>query len=54
LATNVAFHRAMGRFYRKFHAGSNAGLDALVYVSLGVKLALSVIRSAVARRGGLS
>jgi GT2 family glycosyltransferase len=51
LAQNVAFHRAMGRFYRKFHAGRNPVLDALVYLALGAKFAVSVTRSAVARRG---
>jgi GT2 family glycosyltransferase len=51
LATNVAFHRAMGRFYRKFQAGSNPLLDTLVYVGIGAKFALSATRSAIARRG---
>jgi N-acetylglucosaminyl-diphospho-decaprenol L-rhamnosyltransferase len=51
LAQNIAFHRAMGRFYRKFHGGSNAALDTLVYAALGLKTAISVIRSALARRG---
>ncbi len=51
LAQNIAFHRAMGRFYRKFHAGSNPLLDALVYLALGAKFAVSVTRSAIARHG---
>lgn len=51
LRTNVAFHRAMGRFYRKFHAGARPALDGLVYLAIGVKLAGSVARSTVARRG---
>lgn len=51
LAQNVAFHRAMGRFYRKFHGGSNVALDALVYIALAMKFAVSVARSAIARRG---
>lgn len=51
LVQNIAFHRAMGRFYRKFHGGSNTALDALVYMALGFKTAISVARSAFARRG---
>ncbi len=51
LRTNIAFHRAMGRFYRKFHGGSRPLLDLLVYLALGAKLAISVARSTVARRG---
>ncbi len=50
LRTNIAFHRAMGRFYRKFHGGRRPALDLLVYVALGCKLAVSMLRSAVARR----
>jgi N-acetylglucosaminyl-diphospho-decaprenol L-rhamnosyltransferase len=49
LSTNLLFHRAIGRFYRKFHAGENRALDAAVYAGLGLKLAISVARSAVAR-----
>jgi hypothetical protein len=51
LATNVMFHRAIGRFYRKFHAGRYPLLDVAVYAGLGVKLLISASRSAVARRG---
>jgi N-acetylglucosaminyl-diphospho-decaprenol L-rhamnosyltransferase len=50
LRTNLAFHRAMGRYYRKFHGGPHPLLDLLVYLALGVKLAVSVARSSVARR----
>jgi N-acetylglucosaminyl-diphospho-decaprenol L-rhamnosyltransferase len=50
LRANVAFHRGMGRFYRKFHAGRNPPLDALVYAAILGKLAISATRSAVARR----
>ncbi len=50
LRTNIAFHRAMGRFYRKFHSGRHPALDAVVYAGLGLKLAVSVARSAIARR----
>jgi GT2 family glycosyltransferase len=51
LATNLLFHRAIGRFYRKFHAGKHRLLDVAVYAGLGVKLLTSALRSAVARRG---
>ena len=50
LRHNVAFHRSMGRFYRKFHAGRNPVLDLLIYVAIGGKLAISITRSAIARR----
>jgi hypothetical protein len=50
LRHNVAFHRSMGRFYRKFYAGRNPLLDLLVYVAIAGKLAISVVRSAIARR----
>ena len=50
LRTNLAFHRAMGRYYRKFHGGPHPLLDLLVYLALGAKLAVSVARSTVARR----
>jgi GT2 family glycosyltransferase len=51
LRHNVAFHRSMGRFYRKFYAGRTPLLDGAVYVAILGKLAVSVTRSAVARRG---
>jgi GT2 family glycosyltransferase len=51
LRHNVAFHRSMGRFYRKFYAGRRPLLDAVIYLAIGAKLAVSVTRSAVARRG---
>jgi N-acetylglucosaminyl-diphospho-decaprenol L-rhamnosyltransferase len=50
LRHNVAFHRSMGRFYRKFYAGARPALDALVYFAIGGKLAMSVGRSALVRR----
>jgi hypothetical protein len=50
LRHNVAFHRSMGRFYRKFYSGRQPALDVLIYVSIMAKLAVSVTRSAVARR----
>jgi GT2 family glycosyltransferase len=50
LRHNIAFHRSMGRFYRKFEAGRTPLLDACVYLAIGGKLAISVARSAIARR----
>jgi hypothetical protein len=49
-SVNLAFHRSMGRYYRKFHAGRNPALDVVVYLGLAAKLAVSLLRSAVARR----
>jgi N-acetylglucosaminyl-diphospho-decaprenol L-rhamnosyltransferase len=51
LKHNVAFHRSMGRFYRKFYAGKNPLVDVGIYLAIGAKLAVSICRSAVARRG---
>jgi hypothetical protein len=50
LRHNAAFHRGMGRFYRKFYAGERPALDLAVYLAIGVKLGVSVARSTVARR----
>jgi N-acetylglucosaminyl-diphospho-decaprenol L-rhamnosyltransferase len=50
LRPNVAFHRSMGRFYRKFYSGRNALLDGLIYLAILGKLAVAVSRSAIARR----
>jgi N-acetylglucosaminyl-diphospho-decaprenol L-rhamnosyltransferase len=50
LRHNVAFHRSMGRFYRKFYSGRQPLFDAVIYAAIGAKLAISVTRSAVARR----
>jgi N-acetylglucosaminyl-diphospho-decaprenol L-rhamnosyltransferase len=50
LRLNLAFHRGMGRFYRKFYAGRHGALDALVYSAIGVKLLIATVRSAAARR----
>jgi GT2 family glycosyltransferase len=52
LKQNVAFHRGMGRFYRKFQAGENPLLDVAVYAGVLAKLAVSVAANAVARRVG--
>lgn len=50
LRTNLAFHHAMGRYYRKFHAGQRPVMDVAVYGALAAKLGCSVVRSTVARR----
>jgi GT2 family glycosyltransferase len=50
LRSNVAFHRGMGRFYRKFQAGRKPLLDGAVYLGIGGKLVVSATRSAIARR----
>jgi hypothetical protein len=50
LRHNVAFHRSMGRFYRKFYGGRNPVTDAAVYVAILGKLGISATRSAIARR----
>ncbi len=49
LRQNVAFHRGMGRFYRRFQAGEHASLDLLVYAAIGLKLGVSVVVSQVRR-----
>ncbi|MEA2300114.1 MAG: hypothetical protein QOE44_649 [Solirubrobacteraceae bacterium] len=41
LRTNWAFHRAMGRFYRKFDAGHRPLVDGLVYSAVLMKFAAS-------------
>ena len=51
LRHNLAFHRSMGRFYRKFHAGANPLLDLAVYLAIGIKLAIAIVRGVIARRG---
>jgi GT2 family glycosyltransferase len=51
LRHNVAFHRSIGRFYRKFHAGKSPLMDLAVYLALAAKFIIAVTRSAVARRG---
>ena len=45
---NYAFHYGMFRFYRKHYAARrNALVNAGVYLGIGTKLALSLVRSAV-------
>jgi GT2 family glycosyltransferase len=50
LRSNYAFHRAMGRFYRKHLSGDHPLLDACVYVAIGAKFLLSATRSSIIRR----
>jgi N-acetylglucosaminyl-diphospho-decaprenol L-rhamnosyltransferase len=48
----IAFHRGMGRFYRRFDAPrSNALLNAAVYFGIGAKLAVSLAITALRGRG---
>ena len=46
----LAFHRSMGRFYRKFYSGRNGLVDVAIYAAIGVKTTIAVARSVVARR----
>jgi N-acetylglucosaminyl-diphospho-decaprenol L-rhamnosyltransferase len=47
----IAFHRGMGRFYRRHYApGSPAPLNALIYAGIGLKLAASLLAGALAPR----
>jgi N-acetylglucosaminyl-diphospho-decaprenol L-rhamnosyltransferase len=44
----IAFHRGMGRFYRRFDApGSNPLLNLAVYLGIGAKLAVSLAITAL-------
>lgn len=46
----IAFHRGMGRFYRRFDAPEhNLLLNAAVYAGIGAKLTLSLARTALSR-----
>ncbi|HEX5712316.1 MAG TPA: glycosyltransferase family 2 protein [Solirubrobacterales bacterium] len=46
----IAFHRGMARFYRRFEApGHNPLLNATVYAGVGAKLALALARTALSR-----
>jgi N-acetylglucosaminyl-diphospho-decaprenol L-rhamnosyltransferase len=50
---NWAFHRGMGRFYRKHYAPAhNTVFNALVYVGIAAKLMVSLVHSAAARGAG--
>jgi N-acetylglucosaminyl-diphospho-decaprenol L-rhamnosyltransferase len=47
----IAFHRGMGRFYRRFDATDhNPLLNAAIYAGIGAKLVLSLARTAASRR----
>jgi N-acetylglucosaminyl-diphospho-decaprenol L-rhamnosyltransferase len=49
----IAFHRGMGRFYRRFDAPEhNPLLNAAVYAGVGAKLAVSLGRTAISRPMG--
>jgi N-acetylglucosaminyl-diphospho-decaprenol L-rhamnosyltransferase len=48
----IAFHRGMGRFYRRFDAPTESPLlNAAVYAGIGAKLAVSLAITAVRGRG---
>ncbi len=48
----IAFHRGMGRFYRRFEApGQNPLLNLAVYLGIGAKLAVSLAITALRGRG---
>jgi GT2 family glycosyltransferase len=48
----IAFHRGMGRFYRRFDApGSSPLLNLAVYLGIGAKLAVSLTITALRARG---
>jgi N-acetylglucosaminyl-diphospho-decaprenol L-rhamnosyltransferase len=50
LRLNWAFHRGMFRFYRRHYAAERRpALNALVYVGIGLKLAIAVVHSALRR-----
>jgi N-acetylglucosaminyl-diphospho-decaprenol L-rhamnosyltransferase len=49
LRQNVAFHHAMGRFYRRHIGGRHALLDGVVYTGIVAKLGFSVCRSLYVR-----
>jgi GT2 family glycosyltransferase len=50
LRHNFAFHRSMGRFYRKFYGGRSALMDGTIYLAIIGKFAIATTRSTVARR----
>ena len=53
LRQEVAFHRGMGRFYRRFQAPQHpAPLNALVYLGIGAKLAVTLAITAAHRLSG--
>ncbi len=48
---NIAFHRGMGRFYRRHEAGKRPLLDWAVFSGILLKLGLSLARGVAVRRG---
>jgi N-acetylglucosaminyl-diphospho-decaprenol L-rhamnosyltransferase len=51
LRQEIAFHRGMGRFYRRFNAPEhNPLINAAVYAGIGAKLATSLAITTVSRR----
>jgi N-acetylglucosaminyl-diphospho-decaprenol L-rhamnosyltransferase len=49
---NVAFHRGMGRFYRRYESGRRPLVDVAVYAGILAKLTLSLASNAVRSRVG--
>lgn len=48
LRLQLAFHKGMGRFYRKHYAAERAGaFNALVYAGIGAKLGASLLAGAI-------
>jgi GT2 family glycosyltransferase len=50
LKHNLAFHRSMGRFYRKFYAGQRPPVDGLIYAAIMGKFVIAAVRSTIARK----
>ncbi len=50
LKHNLAFHRSMGRFYRKFYAGERPVVDSVIYAAIMGKFLVAAARSTIARR----
>ncbi len=50
LKTNWAFHRSMGRYYRKFQSGHNTLFDLGIYAAILGKFSVAFVRATIARR----
>ena len=50
LKQNIAFHRGMGRFYRRHGSKGHVLMDLAVYAGIGMKLGVSLSRNAMAAR----